>query len=70
MPYHIEKLLKFLRAHECDCHYTTGGKLMVEDVYTMPDNGATSLIDGSYQVHRDWIEIEATPKSVREFLGY
>jgi len=66
MPYHIEKLLKFLRHHGVDCHYTKSGKLMVEDVYYQ--TGADALID--IGTHREWIEIEATPKSVREFLGY
>ena len=69
MPYHIEKLLKFLRHHGVVCYYTSN-KLMVEDCYSMPDNGATGFIDGPYRVQRDWIEIPATPSAVREFLGY
>ena len=70
MPYHIEKLLKFLRHHDVVCHYTANNKLMVEDCYSWRPSGAADLIDGPYRVQRDWIEIPATPSAVREFLGY
>ena len=60
---YIEKLLIFIRSHDCDCYYTSG-KLIVEDVYTQ----ATER--GRARVHHDWIEIEASPEAVREFLGY
>jgi len=65
MDRYIEKLLIFLRSHDCNCHYTTDGKLMVEDVYTPGSEGSEPPI-----LNYNWIEIEATPKAVREFLGY
>ena len=61
MEYHIEKLLKFIRSHGVECHYTESGHLMVEDVYTMADEEG---------VHSEWIEIQPTGKAAKEFLNY
>ena len=66
MPYHIEKLLRFIRSHGVECHYTKSGKLMVEDVYYQ--SGASNLIDVG--IHREWIEIKPTGKAAKEFLNY
>ena len=65
MNYEIETMLRFIRNHEVDCHYTSDGKLMVEDVSVEPGDAPIET-----RIHREWIEIEPSAAAIREFLGY